>query len=96
MFMASGIAAVIIAIKFLIGSLIGAATAGLIYRSRLTSRRVIRATLAAGIAYLFASGLAGWADSHAAFENGHRMDVAPWGRIFRNATSLPRMKLRFL
>jgi len=83
MLMTSGIAPIIIAVKFLIGALIGAATAGLIYRSRLTSSRIIRATFLAGIAYLVASGLAGWADSHAAFENGHRMDVAPWGENLR-------------
>ena len=33
--------------------------------------------------FVLVSGIAGWADSHAAFENGRRMDVAPWGEDLR-------------
>jgi hypothetical protein len=83
MFMTIGIAAVLIFGKFLAGALIGASTAALIYRSRTTVRRVLRASFFAGTAFLFGAGLAGWADSHASFENGRRVEVAPWGEDLR-------------
>jgi hypothetical protein len=83
MFMTSGFAAITIAIKFLIGSVIGLAVAALILRSRLRFGRALRSALFAGVTYLLASGLAGWADSHAAFQDGHRMNVAPWGEDLR-------------
>jgi hypothetical protein len=35
------------------------------------------------MAFLLISGIAGWAGSHAAFMNGRRMDVAPWGEDLR-------------
>ena len=82
MFMTSGIAVVFIVVEYLIGALIGAATAALIYRSRTTGIRAIRAALVAGLAFVFGSGLAGWADSHAAFYNGRRMDIARGAKIF--------------
>jgi hypothetical protein len=79
MFLTSGFAAVIIAIKFLIGAVIGLLVAALTFRSHLIRGRALRGAVFAGITYLLGSGLAGWADSHAAFQDGHRMNVAPWG-----------------
>ena len=63
----------------MIGSVIGLVVVVLIYRSRLGAWLVVRGSLLAGIAYLIASGTAGWAGLHAAFQNGQRLDVAPWG-----------------
>lgn len=81
--MTSGIVALLILGKYLVGALIGASTATLIYRSRITRRRVIRAAFVAGGAFLFGSGLAGWADSHASFENGRRIETSPSGEDLR-------------
>ncbi len=83
MFVTSGFAAIIIAIKFVIGSLIGLAVAAIVFRSRLRFRHILRSALFAGVTYLLASGLAGWADAHAAFQDGHRLSVAPWGEDLR-------------
>jgi hypothetical protein len=83
MFMTFGFAAIIIAIKFLIGSVIGLVVAALAFRSHLRLGHALRGALFAGVTYLLASGLAGWADSHAAFQDGHRMNVAPWGEDLR-------------
>ena len=46
-----------------------------------------QASFAVGVVFVLVSGVAGWAASHAAFENGQRMDIAPWGENlrFRNA-----------
>lgn len=87
MFLTTGIVATIVGLKFAVGFIIGAATAKVMYRSRLTKARALRASLAAGVIFVLVSGIAGWADSHASFENGRRMEVAPWGEDlrFRNA-----------
>ncbi len=61
MFMTSGIVAVLVGLKFAVGFIIGAATAKLIYRTRLTRARFFRASLAAGIVFVLVSGVAGWA-----------------------------------
>lgn len=83
MFMTTGLIAFMIAIKLLIGAGVGFLVSVLIHRSRLTLWRGFKSALIAGAAYLFASGLAGWADAHAAFQNGQRLDVAPWGENLR-------------
>jgi hypothetical protein len=83
MFMTNGIVAVIIAGKILMGSLVGLLIAALIYRSKFRIRLGVRSALFAGIAYLLASGMAGWADAHAAFQDEHRLAVAPWGEDIR-------------
>jgi hypothetical protein len=83
MFLTSSMVALLVALKFGAGFIVGAATAKLIYRSRVTGARILRASLAAGVVFVLVSGVAGWADSHAAFENGRRMDVAPWGEDLR-------------
>ena len=87
MFLTSGIVAMLVVLHFGAGFITGAITAMLIYRSRLTTSRVLRASVSAGVAFVLVSGVAGWAGSHAAFENGHRLDFAPWGEDlrFRNA-----------
>ena len=83
MFMNTGIAVIFIVGKLLIGCLVGLLIAALIYRSRLNTRRGVRSALIAGVTYLLFSGLAGWADAHAAFQNGHRLAFAPWGEDLR-------------
>ena len=81
--MTSVSAAVLMLLRYLFGGLIGALTASLIYRKHTTTKRVIRAALFAGAAFLFGSGLGGWAGEHASFENGRRMEIAPWGEDLR-------------
>ena len=83
MFTTSAIVSVLILGKYIVGALIGASTAALIYRSRISVKRLIPAAFVAGGAFLFGSGLAGWADSHASFENGHRMEASPSGEDLR-------------
>jgi hypothetical protein len=83
MFLTSSMVALLVALKFGAGFIVGAAIAKLIYRSTVTRARILRASLAAGVVFVLVSGAAGWADSHAAFENGRRMDVAPWGEDLR-------------
>jgi|HubBroStandDraft_4_1064222.scaffolds.fasta_scaffold149003_2 hypothetical protein len=83
MFMTTGIAVIFIVGKLLIGCLVGLLIAALIYRSRLNTRLGVRSALIAGVTYLLFSGLAGWADAHAAFQNGHRLAFAPWGEDLR-------------
>jgi hypothetical protein len=83
MFMTNGVVAIIIAGKVLIGSLVGLLIAALIHRSRLRIRLVVRSALFAGVTYLLVSGVAGWAGAHAAFQDGHRLAIAPWGEDLR-------------
>jgi hypothetical protein len=83
----TGIVAVLVGLKFIAGFIIGAVTAMVMYRRRLTVAQTLRASLGAGVVFVLVSGVAGWAGAHAAFENGRRMDIAPWGEDlrFRNA-----------
>lgn len=83
MFITTGIAAIFIVGKLLIGSLVGLLIAALVYRRRLKTRLGVRSALIAGVTYLLFSGLAGWADAHAAFQNGQRLAFAPWGEDLR-------------
>lgn len=83
MFLMSGAVAVLVLLKFALGFIIGAGTATLIYQSRLTRARVLRASLAGGVVFVLMSGVAGWAGSHAALEGDHRLDTAPWGEDLR-------------
>jgi hypothetical protein len=93
--MTTGLAAFLAAVKFGIGSVIGLIVAAVIYRSRFRAGLALRAVILGGIAYVIASGIAGWAGSHSAFQNGQRVDVAPWGedlwlrnRIAENESAL--------
>ena len=83
MFMTAGFAAVLIGFKLVIGSLIGLVVAALIYRSRFGFGIAVQAMALASVAFLLVSGIAGWAGLHAAFQNGHRINVAPWGEDLR-------------
>jgi hypothetical protein len=83
MFASSGFVAVLVGLKLGLGFIIGAGTANLIYRSRLTEARTKRASIVAGVFFMLVSGVAGWVGAHAAFENGRRMDIAPWGEDLR-------------
>jgi hypothetical protein len=83
MFLTTGIVAVLVGLKFAAGFIIGAMTATLMYRRRLTMPRTLRASLAAGVVFVLVSGVAGWAGAHAVFENGRRIDIAPWGENLR-------------
>jgi hypothetical protein len=87
MFLTTGIVAVLVGLKFIAGFIIGAVTAKVMYRRRLTVAQTLRASLGAGVVFVLVSGVAGWVGAHAAFENGRRMDIAPWGEDlrFRNA-----------
>ncbi len=68
----------------LIGSVIGLIVVGVMYRSRFGFWLAIRGALLGGVAFVLVSYAAGWAGSHAAFdENGRRMPVAPWGEDLR-------------
>jgi hypothetical protein len=78
MFMTPGLAWILIAIKFIAGSVIGLIVAVLVYRKRL-----FRAAILSGFALIFASGLAGWADTRAIFEDGKRASFAPDGEDLR-------------
>jgi hypothetical protein len=65
MFMTQGFAAFLIASNFLVGAVLGLAVAKLAWSSRFTVGLALRAAIFGGIAFLLASGLAGWAYEHA-------------------------------
>ncbi len=77
------LALIFVAMKIFVGAIVGASTIWVIHRSHLRLRNLIRAALLGSFAYLLASGVAGWADSHAAFDNGRRLAIAPWGEDLR-------------
>jgi len=79
MFTTPALAVLLIAMKFLMGAVIGLAVAALAYRSRFAIGLGVRSALLGGVAFLFATGIAGWADSRVYFYNGQRLDVAPDG-----------------
>lgn len=87
MLLTARIVALLAGLRFAVGLIIGAVTASLIYRRRITVVRTSRASLAAAVVFLLISGMAGWAGAHAAFENGKRVDTSPSGEDlrFRNA-----------
>jgi hypothetical protein len=64
MFMTQGFAAFLIASNFLVGAVLGLAIAKLAWSSRFTVGLALRAAIFGGIAFLLASGLAGWAHEH--------------------------------
>ena len=90
MFITPGFALFMIALKFMLGAVIGLGAVALAYRARF-----IRGAVVGGMMFVLASGLAGWAGSHAVFVNGRRQDIAPWGenlwlrnRIAENETAI--------
>src|SRR5215467_7676946 len=68
----------VVLIKLSIGSVIGLIVVGILYRSRFNCWLAIRGALLGAVAFLLVSLTAGWAQSHAAFQNGRRMPIAPW------------------
>ena len=78
MFTPPGLAVFLILIKLVFGSLFGLVVVRVFYRSRFRVELAVRGAAAAGVVFLFVSGIAGWAGSHAVFQNGRRLDVAPW------------------
>jgi hypothetical protein len=79
MFTTPALAVLLIAMKFLMGAVIGVAVAALAYKSHFTVGLALRSALLGGVAFLFASGIARWADSRVYFYNGQRLDVTPDG-----------------
>jgi hypothetical protein len=72
-------ALVVIAALVLAGAAIGVILTSVVHRSRTTLGLVIGGALLGALGLLIGVFLVGWADAHAAFENGHRLDIAPWG-----------------
>jgi hypothetical protein len=79
MFLTPALAWFLIALEFLAGAVIGVVVVALVYRSRFNLRLAVRGAVLAGVAFLFAAGVAGWADSHVYFYNEKRLDVSPAG-----------------
>jgi len=70
---------IVIAAMVLVGSAIGVIVTALVHRSRITLGLAIGGALLGAVGLLMGYFLVGWADAHSAFENGHRLDLAPWG-----------------
>lgn len=74
----AGLASIIIAAEFLLGSIMGLVVAAAIFRSRLRLRPAIIAAICAGAVFVCASWIAVWADLSISFVEGHVMAVDPW------------------
>lgn len=74
----AGLASIIIAAEFLLGSFVGLAVAAVIFRSRLRIRLAIIAMFCAGAVFVYASWVAVWADLSTSFVEGHVIAAAPW------------------
>ena len=83
MFVTPVLTAIFVLAKLFLGSLLGLSTAALVYRSRFSIGLGLRAMAYSGAVFVLLSCLAAWAGSHAAFRNGHRLDMAPWGEGLR-------------
>jgi hypothetical protein len=68
MLMTPGLAWFFIAFKLGAGCAMGLFAALACYRSRITVGLLLRGAILGGIAFVVASGVAGWAGSHAAFK----------------------------
>jgi hypothetical protein len=79
MLMTWQILVLLILVKVLIGSVIGVAETGILYRSQSTPRAFLRGIVLGVLGWLTGAFLAGWGDAHSYFFNGKRMDQAPWG-----------------
>jgi hypothetical protein len=83
MFMTPALAVSLIAMKFLMGAVIGIVVGALLCWPRFSIGLAVRSALLGGFAFLLASeiagwrGIAGWAASSVYFSNGKRLDVAP-------------------
>jgi len=67
----------VVAVAF--GATIGLVESWILYRDRLTLRVKLWSVVLGIVGFLSGGFLAGWAGDHEAFENGRRLDVAPWG-----------------
>jgi hypothetical protein len=74
----AGLASIIIAAEFLLGSVVGLAVAAAICRSRLRIRLAVIAMFCAGVVFICASWIAVWADLSTLFVEGHVIATAPW------------------
>jgi len=74
----AGLASIIIAAEFLLGSIVGLAVAAAIHRSRLRSSIAIIAMFCAGAVFICASWIAVWADLSTSLVEGHVIAAAPW------------------
>jgi len=72
-----------IVIKLCAGGAIGVGTLSLMYRFRPKLRVALIASIIAGVVFLLSCGVGGWADSHAEFVDGKRVDLASWGEDLR-------------
>jgi hypothetical protein len=78
MYATAGLASIIIAAEFLLGSIVGLAVAAAIFRSRLRIRLAVIAMFCAGAVFVCASGVAVWADLSTSFVEGHVIASVPW------------------
>src|SRR5271168_654882 len=74
----AGLASIIIAAEFLLGSIVGLEVAAVIFRSCLRIRPAVIAMFCAGAVFICASGVAVWADLSTSFVEGHVIAAAPW------------------
>ncbi len=79
LFYSPTLAIIFIVIELILGGGIGIVAVVVAYRSRINRALLARAALLGGVVFLVVMAMSGWAGSHAAFYNGKRMDVAPWG-----------------
>ncbi|HVP00371.1 MAG TPA: hypothetical protein VMT15_20005 [Bryobacteraceae bacterium] len=79
LFFNSALAIYIVVVELVLGALVGTAAAAIAYRSRLNRALFVRAGLFGSLVFFIVTMVSGWAGAHAAFSNGKRMDVAPWG-----------------
>jgi hypothetical protein len=89
----AGLASIIIAAEFLLGSIVGLAVAAVIFRSGLRIRLAAIAMFCAGAVFICASGLAVWADLSTSFVEGHVIAAAPWSACPRLANCIADNRL---
>ena len=89
----AGLASIIIAAEFLLGSIVGLAVTAVILRSRLKTRLAVIAMFCAGAVFICASGVAVWADLSTSFVEGHVIAAAPWSNCPRLANCIADNRL---
>jgi hypothetical protein len=89
----AGLASIIIAAEFLLGSIVGLAVAAAIFRSRLRIWLAVFAMSCAGVVFICASGIAVWADLSTSFVEGHVIAAAPWSNYPRMANCIADNRL---
>jgi hypothetical protein len=81
----AGLASIIIAAEFLLGSIVGLTVAAVIFRSRLRIKLAVIAMFCAGAVFVCASWVAVWADLSTSFVEGHVIATVPWSTCPRLA-----------